>query len=33
VLQLVPREQHDFGSIFQDILHPDGRGGFSKWGK
>jgi hypothetical protein len=33
VMQLVPREQHDRGSIFQDILHPDGRGGFSKWGK
>jgi hypothetical protein len=33
VLQLVPREQHDPGSIFQDALHPDGRGGFSKWAK
>jgi hypothetical protein len=33
VLQLVPREQHDPGSIFQDALHPDGRGGFYKWGK
>ena len=34
VLQLVPREQHERGSIFQDILHPDrGRGGFFKWGK
>jgi hypothetical protein len=33
VLQLVPREQHDQGSSFQDVLHPDGRGGFSKWGK
>lgn len=33
VLQLVPREQHDNGSIFQGVLHPDGRGGYSKWGK
>jgi HNH/ENDO VII superfamily nuclease len=33
VLQLVPREQHDPGSIFQGVLHPDGRGGYSKWGK
>jgi hypothetical protein len=33
VMQLVPRQQHDPGSIFQRILHPDGRGGFSKWGK
>ena len=33
VLQLVPREQHDSASIFQDILHPDRRGGFSTWGK
>ena len=33
VLQLVPREQHEPGSIFQDTLHPNGRGGFSKWAK
>jgi len=33
VMQLVPRQQHERGSIFQDILHPDRRGGFSIWGK
>ena len=33
VMQLVPREQHDWGSIFQGVLHPDRRGGYSKWGK
>jgi A nuclease of the HNH/ENDO VII superfamily with conserved WHH len=33
LLQLVPRKQHDRGSIFQDVLHPNGRGGYSKWGK
>jgi hypothetical protein len=33
VMQLVPRQQHDQGSIFQDILHPGGEGGYSKWGK
>jgi hypothetical protein len=33
VMQLVPRQQHDQGSIFQNILHPNGRGGYSKWGK
>jgi hypothetical protein len=33
VMQLVPRSQHDQGSIFQHILHPAGRGGYSKWGK
>jgi hypothetical protein len=32
VMQLVPRQQHE-GSIFQGILHPGGRGGYSKWGK
>ena len=32
VMQLVPREQHE-GSIFQGVLHPDRRGGYSKWGK
>ena len=33
VMQLVPRQQHERGSIFQGILHPNGRGGYSKWGK
>jgi hypothetical protein len=33
VMQLVPREQHKPGSIFQDVLHPGGKGGFFKWGK
>jgi A nuclease of the HNH/ENDO VII superfamily with conserved WHH len=33
VMQLVPRQQHERGSIFQHILHPNGRGGYSKWGK
>lgn len=33
VMQLVPRSQHDRGSIFQKTLHPNGRGGFSLWGK
>ena len=33
VMQLVPRQQHERGSIFQGILHPTGRGGYSKWGK
>jgi hypothetical protein len=33
VIQLVPRSQHDRGSIFQKTLHPNGRGGFSLWGK
>ncbi|TIT67771.1 MAG: hypothetical protein E5W19_23210 [Mesorhizobium sp.] len=33
VMQLVPRSQHDQGSIFQKTLHPNGRGGFSLWGK
>jgi hypothetical protein len=33
VLELVPIEQHEPGSIFQGVLHPDGRGGYFKWGK
>jgi hypothetical protein len=33
VMQLVPEQQHDPGSMFQRILHPNGRGGYSKWGK
>ncbi|CAN7452330.1 HNH endonuclease [Mesorhizobium sp. LjRoot246] len=33
VMQLVPRSQHDGGSNFQKTLHPNGRGGFSLWGK
>ncbi|UCI24606.1 HNH endonuclease [Mesorhizobium sp. B2-8-5] len=33
VMQLVPRYQHDLGTIFQKTLHPDRRGGFSIWGK
>jgi hypothetical protein len=32
VMQLVPREQHAWGSIFQKTLHPGGKGGMSKWG-
>jgi RHS repeat-associated protein len=33
VMQLVPRSQHAPGSIFQDILHPSGQGGYSIWGQ
>lgn len=33
IMQLVPREQHRSGSIFQDVLHPNGVGGYSIWGK
>ncbi|MEZ2329936.1 HNH endonuclease [Mesorhizobium sp. RCC_202] len=33
VMQLVPRYQHDPGTIFQKALHPNRRGGFSLWGK
>jgi RHS repeat-associated protein len=33
VLQLVPRLQHEPGSIFQEALHPGGRGGYSIWGR
>ncbi len=33
VMQLVPRSQHDPGTIFQKVLHPNAKGGFSRWGK
>lgn len=33
LLQLVPEQQHKPGSIFWGVLHPNGRGGYSKWGK
>lgn len=33
VMQLVPRSQHQPGSVFEDALHPDGKGGYSTWGK
>jgi hypothetical protein len=33
VMQLVPSSQHEPGTIFQGVLHPNGRGGYSKWGK
>jgi len=33
VMQLVPRNQHTPGSIFWDILHPGGQGGYSIWGQ
>jgi hypothetical protein len=33
VMQLVPRSGHKSGTIFQGVLHPKGRGGYSKWGK
>lgn len=33
VMQLVPKYQHTTGSPFWATLHPDGRGGFSIWGK
>jgi hypothetical protein len=32
VMQLVPRSQHQWGSLEQPLLHPGGRGGFSIWG-
>jgi hypothetical protein len=32
VLQLVPRTQHQWGSLEQPLLHPGGKGGFSTWG-
>lgn len=31
-MQLVPREQHEWGSLFQGALHPNGKGGWSIWG-
>jgi hypothetical protein len=33
VMQLVPREQHASGSIFQGVLHPNGVGGYALWGR
>lgn len=33
VMQLVPKSQHQPGSIFQGALHPNGKGGYSIWGK
>jgi hypothetical protein len=33
VMQLVPRSQHDRGTIFQGVLHPKRGGGYSRWGK
>jgi hypothetical protein len=33
VMQLVPRPQHKPGTILQGVLHPSGRGGYSRWGK
>ncbi|WP_431045626.1 polymorphic toxin-type HINT domain-containing protein [Roseateles sp. L2-2] len=33
VMQLVPEVQHTSGSIFQDVLHPGGSGGFAQWGR
>jgi hypothetical protein len=32
-MQLVPEGQHTSGSIFQDMLHPGGSGGFAQWGR
>ena len=32
-MQLVPEAQHTSGSIFQDMLHPSGIGGFAQWGR
>lgn len=33
IMQLVPRTQHNPGSIFQKVLHPGGVGGQAIWGK
>ncbi|WP_416715222.1 HNH endonuclease [Acinetobacter pittii] len=32
-MQLVPRNQHSSGSPFWPIFHPNGKGGYSIWGK
>ncbi|PTY04248.1 hypothetical protein DB347_20335 [Opitutaceae bacterium EW11] len=32
-LELVPRSQHAPGSLWQNLLHPEGKGGYSIWGK
>ncbi|WP_369146611.1 RHS repeat-associated core domain-containing protein [Streptomyces sp. R44] len=31
VMSLVPRSQHDPGSLWQHLLHPGGSGGYSEW--
>jgi RHS repeat-associated protein len=33
VMQLVPKAQHTTGSIFWDVMHPNGAGGMSLWGR
>ncbi len=33
LMRLVPREQHTPGSAYWNVLHPNGRGGYSIWGK
>ncbi|WP_141103687.1 RHS repeat-associated core domain-containing protein [Cobetia sp. QF-1] len=33
VMRLVPRAQHTPGSKYWKVLHPEGYGGYSKWGK
>jgi hypothetical protein len=33
VLQLVPRSQHTPSSTFWYTMHPDGQGGYAKWGR
>jgi hypothetical protein len=32
-MELVPRFQHESGSIWQELLHPGGRGGYPAWGR
>jgi RHS repeat-associated protein len=32
VMQLVPYQQHAWGSAWQALLHPAGKGGFVQWG-
>jgi len=32
LLQLVPSDQHAFGSPLFFLMHPNGRGGYSIWG-
>ncbi|MFB7557105.1 polymorphic toxin-type HINT domain-containing protein [Streptomyces brevispora] len=31
VMRLVPRSQHDPGSLWQHLLHPGGAGGYAEW--
>ncbi|MBZ0138137.1 MAG: HNH endonuclease, partial [Planctomycetes bacterium] len=33
VMQLVPHKQHVWGSLWQSLFHPGGRGGHANWGK